>query len=57
MTLLAVIGFGFQIALLLLQKWLSWNGEQKQKVKDILDDVDIKDPSSVSLAFGRIHRL
>lgn len=58
MSLLAIIGLGLQITFLLIQKWFSWSDEQKQKAKEILNEVkDAKDASSVTLIFDRIHRL
>ncbi len=54
----AVIGAGLQLILLLLQRWFQFTDEKKERAKEILKEIpDAKDPSSITLAFDRIHRL
>jgi len=56
--MLAVIGAGIQLILLLLQKWFKFSDEQKQKAKEILNEVPhAKDVSSITLTLDRINRL
>lgn len=56
--MLALIGAGMQLLLLLLQRWFMFSDDQKTKAKEILKDVpNAKDPTSITLAFDRIHRL
>lgn len=55
--MLAVIGAGIQIALLLLNEWFKYKDEKRQKVREILKEVpSAKTPSDITRIFDAINR-
>lgn len=56
--MLAVIGAGLQIVLILLGEWFKHTDENKQKMKEILKEVpNAKTPSDITKLFDRINRV
>lgn len=56
--MLAVIGAGIQIALLLLKEYFSAKAERKKKIESILKEVpSAKTASDVTAIFDRINRV
>jgi hypothetical protein len=56
--MLAVIGAGIQIALILLSEYFKARSEKKKKIEEILKEVGgAKSASEITRVFSRINRL
>lgn len=55
--MIAVIGAGIQIALILLKEWFKYKDEERKKIEEILKEVpSAKTAGDITRIFDRINR-